>query len=76
MVVKLVSEPDEVFFLEALGDVGVTFRRWSRVRQAVGNFYTKIAIRHLDCERTDEKISLLAQFIEETEGSAYEFKLN
>ena len=60
MVIRLKSEPDEIFFLEAIGDVGVTIRRWSIIKKIVGKFYAKIVIRHLDWPRTDESIGLLA----------------
>lgn len=59
MVLKFGSEPNEVFFIEATSNCGVALKRWSGMRHALGTFYTKIALRHLDFERPDESLEIL-----------------
>ena len=66
MVLKFGSEPNEVFFIEATSNHGVSLKRWSGMRHALGSFYQKIALRHLDWERPDESLEILEQFINET----------
>ena len=66
MVLKFGSEPNEVFFIEATSNLGVQLKRWSGMKQALGTFYQKIALRHLDWERPDSSLDLLEQFINET----------
>lgn len=75
MVVKYGSEPWDVFYIEATSNNGVSFIRWSDIRHAVGDFYDKVVLRHLDWERSDESLELLEKFIDEVEGRNYEFKL-
>ena len=74
MVLKFGSERKEVFFLEATSNHGVALKRWSNINHALGNFYSKIVIRHLVWDRPDSALELLEQFINETEGSKYQFK--
>ena len=45
------------------------------MKKSLGTFYSKIALRHLDWERPDASLDLLEQFINETQGSKYQFKL-
>ena len=75
MVLKFGSEPNDVFFIEATSNLGVALKRWSGMRHALGSFYSKIALRHLDWDRPDESLDILEQFIKETQGNAYQFKL-
>ena len=66
MVLKFGSEPNEVFFVEATSNLGVQLKRWTGMKQCLGTFYEKIALRHLDWERPDSSLDLLEQFINET----------
>ena len=73
MVVKYASEPWDVFYIEATSNNGVSFIRWSGIRHAIGSFYEKVVLRHLDWERTDESLELLEKFIDQVEGREYNF---
>ena len=68
MVLKFSSEPNDVFFMEATGNQGVTLKRYSAMKHCIGGFYKKIVLRHLDWERPDESLELLEQFLEEVQG--------
>ena len=76
MVLKFGSEPNEVFFMEATGNVGVGLKRFSGMKHALGNFYKKIVLRHLDWDRPDESLELLEKFVNEVQGAQYQFKLS
>lgn len=65
MILKFGSEPDDVFFLEATGNMGVSIKRYSGMKHTIGNFYKKIVLRHLEWERPDSALDVLEQFIEE-----------
>ena len=45
---------DEVYILEATGNCGVAIQRWSTIRKHYGKFYTRIVLRHINTDRTDE----------------------
>ena len=62
---KFGSEPNEVFFIEATGNVGVGLKRFSGMKHALGNFYKKIVLRHLEWDRPDESLELLEKFVNE-----------
>ena len=76
MILKFGSEPHEVFFIQSTSNFGVSLTRWSAIRHEVGHYYTKIALRHLDWERSDQSLAILEQFIKETEGAAFDFRFD
>ena len=45
MVLKFGSEPNEVFFMEATSNQGVSLKRFSGMKFAIGNFYKKVVPR-------------------------------
>lgn len=55
MVIKFQSQEDEVFFIEAVSNLGVSYNKWSRLRKHVGpnKFYKKIVYRSIDTIRDD-----------------------
>jgi len=53
MCLKFDSEENEIFLLEATSNLGVHLKRFSNVVPHLGGFYTKVALRHLDFERTE-----------------------
>ena len=65
MVLKFGSEPQEVFFIEATGNIGVGLKRFSGMKYALGNFYRKVVLRHLEWERPDYSLELLEKFVNE-----------
>ena len=75
MVLKFGSEPDDVFFMEATGNQGVSLKRYSGMKFTIGSFYRKIVLRHLNWERPDRSLDILEQFIEEAQGRQYNFSL-
>jgi hypothetical protein len=75
MCLKFDSEENEIFLLEATSNLGVHLKRFSNVIPHMGGFYTKIALRHLDFERSDENLEMLEKFIKDALGKEYSFKL-
>jgi hypothetical protein len=63
MIIKFDSEPDDVFILEATGNLGVHFKRFTNSVKHLGTFYKKLALRQLDFERTDSHLDKLDAFI-------------
>jgi hypothetical protein len=53
MVLKFETDPDEVYFVEATSNRGVSISRWSMIRKFVGDFYEQVILRHLEAERSD-----------------------
>ena len=75
MVVKFGSEPDEVFFMEAVSS-GVLLKRYSGMKHTIGDFYDKICLRHLEWSRPDQSFDILDSFIEEALKCSYQINLN
>ena len=75
MVLKFGSEPDDMFFMEATSNQGVTLKRFSAMKHTIGSFYRKIVIRHLEWDRPDSSLDTLERFIEEVQGRRYNFSL-
>ena len=71
MVLKFETDPDEVYFVEATSNKGVSIARWSMIRRFVGDFYEQIVLRHLEAERTDTMIDKLEVFLKEAVGNRY-----
>lgn len=76
MVLKFGSEPDEVFFIESTSNQGVTLKRFSDMKDAIGSFYEKIVLRHLEWDRPDQSLDVLEQFIEQANGHEWKFSLS
>ena len=76
MILKFGSEPDDVFYIEATSNNGVSLKRYSGMKHTMGTFYKKIVLRHLDWERSDSALDILEQFIEQAQGREYGFSLD
>ncbi len=76
MILKFGNEPDDVFFIEATSNQGVALKRYSAMKHAIGGFYKKIVLRHLDWERPDNSLDILEQFLQEVQGRQYSFSLS
>ena len=74
MVLKYEFDPNQVWFLEATSDQGVTIKSWSDIERTLGTDAT-VALRHLDWKRPDSSLDIIEQFVKETEGAKYEFQL-
>lgn len=75
MVLKFEEQPNEVFFLEATSNNGVSLRRWSAIKEYLGNFYMKVVLRHIDWDRSDKSLDNLELFMKEVIGSTYSFSM-
>ena len=75
MVLKFEEHPNEIFFLEATSNMGVALRRWSGIRHALGTFYKRVVIRHLEWDRPDESLDNLEAFMKEVIGNSYSFSM-
>lgn len=71
MVLKFETDPDEVYYLDATSNRGVSICKWSIIRAYVGEFYEKVVLRHLEIERGDEMISKLEILLKESVGNKY-----
>ena len=65
MVLEFGSEPGQVFILEATHDLGVCIRNFSDIIPVIGDHYTKVALRHIEWERTNASLGILEKFLEE-----------
>lgn len=75
MVLKFEEHPNEVFFLEATSTNGVSLRRWSHIKEYLGNFYMRVVLRHIDWERSDKSLDHLETFMKEVVGNSYSFSM-
>ena len=73
MVLKFESDPDEIFLVEATGNMGVSLNRWAFLREHVGHdkFYDKIVFRHVNFDRGDKMVDSLEKFLSEAVGLKY-----
>ena len=71
MVIKMSSEPDEVFFYEATGGTGVHMSRFSEKKIFIGNYYSKCVMRRLTWPDKDENLPKLLDFCKQTQGNQY-----
>jgi len=76
MILKFGSEPEDVFFMEATSNQGVSLKRYSGMKHVIGSFYKKIVLRHLEWERPDYSLDVLERFLEEVQGAKYNFSLS
>lgn len=76
MVLYFDSDPNEIYLVDATGEVGVGISRWSDLRKHIGpnKFYHKCVLRHIEFERTDLVMEKLEQFLNEAVGQ--KFSLN
>ena len=63
MVIKFGSQPKEVFILESTGDMGVSIKNFAEIIPHIGDFYTKVALRHIKWERPDSSLGILENFL-------------
>ena len=73
MVLKFESQPDEVFLVEATGNMGVSLNRWQYLRPHIGadKFYDKLILRHIQFDRGDKMVNNLEKFLGEAVGLKY-----
>ena len=45
------------------------------MKHTIGNFYSKIVLRHLEWDRPDSSLDILEQFLEEAQQCHYKFRL-
>ena len=73
MVLKFQNDPNEVFMVEATGNMGVSLNRWDYLREHIGQgkFYEKLVIRHINFDRGDSFVEKLEKFLSEAVGLKY-----
>lgn len=73
MVLKFETAPDEVFLVEATGNMGVSLNRWVFLRPhvGIGKFYEKLVYRHIKFDRGDKMVNNLEKFLSEAVGLKY-----
>lgn len=73
MVLKFETAPEEVFLVEATGNMGVSLNRWVFIRPHIGHgkFYEKLVFRHIEFDRGDKMVNNLEKFLSEAVGLKY-----
>ena len=76
MVLKFETDPDEVYLVEATGNLGVSLNKWTYLREHVGEgkFYKKMIMRHIEFDRGDKMVESLEKFLGEAVGKKYGLK--
>ena len=74
MVLKFEATPDEVFLVEATGNMGVALNRWQFLKPHVGagKFYDRLVHRHIEFDRGDKMVDGLEAFLREAVGLKYD----
>jgi hypothetical protein len=77
MVVRF-DNPDkkhrqEICVIEATQQ-GVKLKHWTSLAQHIGNFYERVAVRHLQIERTEEHLKKLETFLRGVNNAQYEWR--
>ena len=70
IIVTKNMRPGEVWFLEANAN-GVMFKKWSNIKRLVGKWYTKLVIRRLKYNKTQEMRNQLYELAETVNGNDY-----
>lgn len=67
------NEEDDIFFVEATGNMGVSLNRWLFLKDHVGpgKFYEQVAVRHVNFKRDARTFKRLEQFLQEAVGLQY-----
>ena len=78
MVLKFETDPDEVFLVEATGNMGVSLNRWMFLKEHIGKgkFYKKMIFRHINFDRGDKMVTNLETFLSEAVGCQYSIGAN
>ena len=71
MVIRYADEPDEVYFIEAVGVHGVQMKQFSIMKHEIGGFIKTMALRHLEFPRTDQALANMQKFVDEVDGANY-----
>ena len=73
MCLKFESAADEVFLVEATGNMGVSLNRWEYLKPHIGHdkFYDKLVYRHVHFDRGDKMVDNLERFLKEAVGLKY-----
>ena len=76
MVLKFETDPDEVYLVEATGNLGVSLNKWVYLKEHVGEgkFYKKMVMRHVNFDRGDEMVDNLEKLLSEAVGKKYSLK--
>jgi hypothetical protein len=73
MVLKFETDPDEVYLVEATGNLGVSLNKWAYLKEHVGEgkFYKKMVMRHVNFDRGDKMVDNLEKLLSEAVGKKY-----
>ncbi len=71
MVLKFENDPEEVYFVDATNNNGVSLSRYSAIKPYLGSFYERVVYRKLEGTRNDELIDRLEVFLKEAIGHSY-----
>lgn len=78
MVLKSEEDPNEIFFVESVGELGVSINAWSFLREHVGKdkFYQRLVFRHVNFERGFDMAINLGKFLDQAQGKQYDIGSN
>lgn len=73
MILKFETDEDEIYYVEASGNMGVALNKWSSIRKHVGHkkFYERVIFRHIEFDRNDTMVENLECFLKEAIGQRY-----
>lgn len=73
MILKSEEDPDELFLVEAVGELGVSINAWSILREHVGKgkFYQRLIFRHVNFKRDFDMSINLGKFLDQAQGKEY-----
>ena len=73
MILKFDTDPDEVYMVEATGQMGVALNKWTYLKEHIGRkkFYRKCIFRHVDFNRSNAMVDNLEKFLKEAVGQKY-----
>lgn len=73
MILKFETDPNEVYMIEATGNMGVALNRWLFLRDHIGSdkFYDKVVFRHINFDRGNTMVDKLEKFLSQAVGHGY-----
>lgn len=73
LLLKFETDEDEIFIVDASGNLGVSLNKWSSLKTHIGpnKFYERAVFRHIDFDRNDQMVDNLECFLREAIGQKY-----
>ena len=76
IVIRYAHEPNEVYFIEAVGVHGVQMKTFSEMKHEIGDFIKTMALRKLEFPRSDQALENMNKFVDEVMGAEYQIRVS